>query len=424
MRVLLTSIGSRGDVQPLAVLAGRLRGAGHDVLLAIPPELRQLGDEVGVEVRPIGAGFAALARGQALPTHELGNPVAVWTTYTVLLREIVEGAAADTVAAAEGADVVVASGQQLLAATAAEKVGARYVYAALGPVALQSRSYPSVLGAGGPSNRVTHALSWRAARWMANTTLLAPINRARRGLGLPAVNDVLSHVVSGADHAVLLAASRHVVPAAADWGPHVVQTGFWLPEFVTYEPAAPLRTFLAAPGLPLVYLGFGTMPNRDPLRSLRTVLQAGRQAGVRLLLGGDWGGLGGEGGRDDRQALLVGDVPHAWLFPRVAAVVHHGGAGTTAAGLAASRPTLVVPHLGDQLHWGRLVHQLGVGPRPIARHALTADRLAAALADLVGNADRYGACAESIGVRLRAEDGPAEALPVVLGQTPERLHDT
>ena len=118
-------------------------------------------------------------------------------------------------------------------------------------------------------------------------------------------------------------------------------------------------------GLPTVYVGFGSMAVRDPVRTLRLVLDAGHAAGVRLLLGGDWGGLGGEA-RPGANAFICGDVPHEWLFPRVAAVVHHGGAGTTAAGLRAGKPSLLIPHVGDQFFWGRRVQELGLGPEAIA----------------------------------------------------------
>lgn len=415
MRVVLSSIGSRGDVQPLAALAAALSRAGADVLLAAPAEFRDLADEAGVSLRPLGAGFAHLARQQPLPTHGAGNPVAVWHAFARTLQEVVSSSLEDTLAATEGADVVVASGMQFLAASAAERNGARYVYAALSPTAVRSSVYPPTLIANFPPNAVLHRLGWAATEWLANNTLLALLNRARRGIGLSAVSGVLPHVVYGGAHPLLLPFSQHVCPPAADWPKGAGQTGYWVPTISpVFQPPEPVARFLDA-GPPPVYVGFGTMPSPEPLRTLHRLLEAARRAGVRLLLGGDWRGLGGEGARADARALIApGPIPHQWLFPRVAAVVHHGGAGTTAAGLLAGRPTLVIPHLGDQFFWGRRVHELQAGPRPLPFHALSAEALAPLLADLVGN-DLYAQRSAQLSGELRAENGLSDAVEAVLG---------
>lgn len=203
--------------------------------------------------------------------------------------------------------------------------------------------------------------------------------------------------------------SPAVVPPPADWPPTAHVTGYWTAPAPEWTPPAPLTAFLDA-GAPPVYLGFGSMPDADPAAATGMLLGGLRRAGRRGVLLSGWSGLAPSDSTDD--VLVVGEVPHAWLFPRVAAVLHHGGAGTTAAGLLAGAPTVVVPFFADQFFWGRRVAALGAGPRPVPRERLTAERVAAALSAAVDD-PRFGRAARRLAERLRAEDGVAAAVRVL-----------
>jgi sterol 3beta-glucosyltransferase len=170
-----------------------------------------------------------------------------------------------------------------------------------------------------------------------------------------------------------------------------------------------LERFLAA-GEPPVYVGFGSMAGRNPERTTRIVIAALQQAGLRGVLATGWGGLATN--EVPATLHLLDQAPHDWLFPRMAAVAHHGGAGTTAAGLRAGCPTIICPFFGDQPFWGRRVHELGAGSRPVPQKQLTSDKLAAALRDAVGNASiRRQALA--LRDRIRSEDGIAKAVAII-----------
>nr|WP_272918090.1 glycosyltransferase [Actinomadura rayongensis] len=171
-----------------------------------------------------------------------------------------------------------------------------------------------------------------------------------------------------------------------------------------YEPPADLAAFLAA-GPPPVYAGFGSMVAKDPELTDLTVRTALRVAGLRGIVQGD-------PATSDDDVLAVRDVPHAWLFPRVAAVVHHGGAGTTAAGLRAGVPTIVCPFFGDQPYWGERVAALGAGPSPLPFRSLTVPDLASRLRRATSDPSIRERAAV-VGARLRAEDGIARALDVL-----------
>lgn len=201
---------------------------------------------------------------------------------------------------------------------------------------------------------------------------------------------------------VLHGYSPQLVPTPTDWPTTALTVGAWtLPPAPDCIPPQPLAEFLAA-GPPPVYIGFGSMAGRNPGRVTAIVLEALERSGRRGVLASGWGGLAALA--VPRDVLVIDHAPHDWLFPRVAAVVHHGGAGTTHAGLRAGRPSIICPFFGDQPFWGRRVHALGAGPAPIPQRRLTAARLADAIVAATSDPD-IAASAEVLGRRLRAERG-------------------
>jgi UDP:flavonoid glycosyltransferase YjiC (YdhE family) len=205
--------------------------------------------------------------------------------------------------------------------------------------------------------------------------------------------------------------SAHVVSRPPDWPAHVHVTGYWLPSEDDWQPPPDLLRFLDA-GPPPVFVGFGSMPMRDPQHTTAVVLEALRLSEQRGILGAGWGGLG--------QAALpktvhkVDYVPYSWLFPRMAAVVHHGGSGTTGTGLSAGVPSIVVPFVFDQFFWGRRIAELGVGPEPVPYGRLSARRLATAIASAVSDGAMRQRAAV-LGEQIRAEDGIGNAVRVIEG---------
>jgi sterol 3beta-glucosyltransferase len=209
---------------------------------------------------------------------------------------------------------------------------------------------------------------------------------------------------------VLYGYSPAVLPRPADWDESTHVTGYWFlnPEGAWTPPPA-LVEFLQA-GPPPVYVGFGSMSHREPEETAQLVLQALAQTHQRAILLSGWSGLQGLEAPDS--VFTIDAIPHAWLFPRVAAVVHHGGAGTTAAGLRAGVPSVVIPFFGDQTFWGQRIAQLGVGPAPIPRQKLTVERLAQAIGQ-AANDREMRQHASSLGSTIRAEDGIARAVAIM-----------
>jgi sterol 3beta-glucosyltransferase len=200
------------------------------------------------------------------------------------------------------------------------------------------------------------------------------------------------------------------MPGPSDWPDNVHITGYWFLDDNS-KPSQELVDFLDK-GEPPVYIGFGSMSGRKPEKVSATVVEALEKAGVRGIIATGWGGLEADDLPDS--ILKIDQAPHEWLFPKVSAVVHHGGAGTTAAGLRAGRPTIICPFFGDQPFWGQRMVKLGVGSKPIPQRRLTADKLAAAIREVISNPDIRKAAA-TLGDTIRSENGVVKAVEIVEG---------
>jgi sterol 3beta-glucosyltransferase len=204
----------------------------------------------------------------------------------------------------------------------------------------------------------------------------------------------------------LTTVSRHVFQRPADWDHHWQVTGFLFDDDPDWTPPQDLIDFLRAGEAP-VYIGFGSMPDSKPEATTRMIIEAVQKAGKRAVILTGWAGFGIHDVPDNIHILKY--APHNWLFPQMSAVVHHGGSGTTASGMRAGVPTVVVPHQGDQGFWGRTVKKLDVGTAPIPRKKLTADNLAAAITEATTNPTMQ-ANARALGEKIQQEDGLAEAV--------------
>jgi UDP:flavonoid glycosyltransferase YjiC (YdhE family) len=170
-----------------------------------------------------------------------------------------------------------------------------------------------------------------------------------------------------------------LIPKPQDWASHISISGFFFLSLASnYTPAEDLIAFLDA-GPPPVYIGFGSIVVDDPNAMTQLIFDAVAKSGQRALVSKGWGGFGADDLSIPEGVFMLGNVPHDWLFQRVSCVVHHGGAGTTAAGIAAGKPTVVVPFFGDQPFWGSMVARAGAGPQPILHKELNSGNLAAAI---------------------------------------------
>ena len=397
MRVLLSTIGSRGDVQPLVALGSALKALGHDVRLCVPPDFREWIEGLDMPVTPIGPELRST--GKARPSGGSITPEQ--------RRRMLEGTVAaqfDTIAtAARGCDLMVgATALQVAAPSVAESMGIPYVFVAYCPAVLPSRHHAppvlTMLGDAPVPQMSDYSELWTrdAQRW--NDTWLPLISARREALGMSPIADVRRYVHT--DRPWLACdATLGPWPDAADGA--VFQTGAWiLPD---ERPLAPeLEAFLDA-GTPPIYFGFGSI--RAPDELARVMIESVRAVGRRAIVSRGWAEL--ELVDDKPDCLAIGEVNQQALFRRVAAVVHHGGAGTTHAAARAGAPQVVIPQHYDQHYWARRVHELGIGTAHASK-VPTTDSLARALERTLapGVAGRARAIALQVrgdGARVAAE---------------------
>lgn len=411
MLIVILAAGTRGDVQPAIALGVGLRARGHRVRLFVGAEFGTWVASHGLEVATASFAIREMMQspiGRAW-AEEGTNPLRQVRLMKALI-DAFPAATDDAWAACQGADAIIGSfTTDVYATSIAEKLGVPQLSAWLQPPFVPTREGTATNNAPLPGRRsVLNALFTRFAvepvMWRLYGAQDARLRREILGLppqGWSRVRSTLARTPK------LLGYSRHVVPHPPDWPATLHTTGYWfLDEGRDWTPPPDLARFLAADSPP-VYIGFGSMTAEDAPRLTRLIVEAVGRAGVRAVLHGGWAGLGS--GELPPAIFPLDAAPHEWLFPRLAAVVHHGGAGTTAAGLRAGIPTVTVPHLGDQPFWGRRVAELGAGPRPIPKGRLTAERLAAAIRQAVDDPvmrQRAGA----LGAAIRAEDGIATAV--------------
>jgi vancomycin aglycone glucosyltransferase len=405
VRIVLSADGTRGDLQPQIELGARLSAAGHDVVLCGPPDFAAQAASRGVRFVPCGAS----ARGFLTenPAALDGHPARALREGMRYVRLHLETRIATLVELARGADLVVGAGAELAASTAAEASGVAYRYLVYCPAVLPSREHGPIFtpwqGLPESMNRLLWSLVLHPVDWSMRR-VLAP---ARRRLGLdPAVSAF--HLLVGARP--LLAADPSLARAPADSPLAVDQVAALHP--LDGEPLpAKLESFLEA-GPPPVYLGFGSMPDADPAATTRTLVDAVTRLGCRAVIGSGWAELGA--GPLPEGVLAIGAVSHPALFARCAAIVHHGGAGTTTSAARAGVPQVIVPHVADQFYWARRVAQLGLAGPAVPRRRLDAARLAAALESVLDN-ELVAERASELGARLRAEAAQSDPVRGLVG---------
>ncbi|MFZ1757455.1 MAG: glycosyltransferase, partial [Caldilineaceae bacterium] len=382
MRLTIIASGSRGDVQPYVALGKGLQQAGHGVRLLTHENYATLVAAHELEFWPMRGDVQAVAQSAEMQALlEKGNFLAITAHTAKLAKEAALHWAEDGLASCQGTDLILAGiGGMNTGIALAEKLGIPFVQAPVVPftptAAFPGALFPQAVGRlGGTVNRFSHHLV-RQVMWQGFRG--ADSAARQQVLGLPPApffGPYRSPSLVG--QPVLCGVSPSVIPQPADWGENVHMTGYWfLDAEDDWTPPPALADFLAA-GPPPVAIGFGSMSNRNPAEMTRLLVAALAQAGQRAVLLSGWQGMATTDLPDS--ILMIESAPHAWLFPRTAATVHHGGAGTTAAALRAGKPSLVIPFFGDQPFWGQRIADLGVGPAPIPRKRLAVDNLAQAI---------------------------------------------
>ncbi len=414
MQIMIIAIGSRGDVQPYVALGKGLKAAGHSVRLATHENFESLVSSHGLAFYSMKGNVQAFMEDpENRKLLESGNFLAINARAAKASQQAAIDWAKGGLVAAQGVNLLIAGvGGLFLGVALAEKLKIPFLQAYIFPFT-PTKAFPALLfpqfisKLGGAVNRLSHHV-FRQIMWQGSRT--GDKLARQQVLNLPTApfwgNYGSVHLQR---YPILYGLSPSVIAKPSDWQNTHITSYWFLDEAPDWSPPLALLEFLKR-GSPPVFIGFGSMVSRNPEETADLVLRAIALTGQRAILQSGWSGLSK---RDlPETVFMVDSVPHSWLFPRVAAVVHHGGAGTTAAGLRAGVPTIVIPFFGDQPFWGQRVAALGVGTAPIPRKQLTAERLAKAIHRVVS--DRaMRECAAAIGAKIQAEDGVAKAVAIV-----------
>jgi sterol 3beta-glucosyltransferase len=403
----MVTSGSMGDVAPYTGLGVGLRDAGHDVTVATHAPFADAVAGVGLPFLPIPGDLREVlpqARGQDGRSSGT-DPRALLTLLRIarpLVAELGAGIA-DVVARHRPDALLLSTVVAPLGYQVAEAAGIPWAGLFLQPIH-PTGAFGSVLIGGRSLGAPVNRFVARGVEAGTRSLYARPVRDLRASLGLPRESMRSLQRRQQDRWPTFHGFSPAVVPRPPDWPASHRVVGYWWPARpIGWTPPPGLEDFIAA-GAPPVFIGFGSMAPGHGERLAEVVLAAVRAAGVRAVVQAGWAGMA----VTSDAVLSIGAVPHDWLFPKMAAVVHHAGAGTTAAGLRAGVPAVAVPVLADQPFWARRLHELGVAPAPIPFSALTAERLAAALRVVTTN-PHHAARAQAIAAQMANEDA---AVPV------------
>lgn len=413
MRITIFAAGSQGDIQPCLRLGKGLKQSGFEVLLAAPQNFSALSWEQGVLFHPLRGDVQEIMAGETgrkFMERNGANPIQSILAMRKMLGPIAVQMAEDALEASREAETFITLAVLApFGKTIAEICGIPLILAEPTPM-LPAGDFPA------PGFPIQRNLG-RLLNHLSGFMMLQVIWQWYR----PFVNEFRSRyslrTLKGSDLYRILtstpllgAYSPTVIPHPRDWSEDMHITGYWFQEDAgDWRPSAELETFLKAGEAP-TYVGFGSMSGRDPERFAKIVIEALAKSGQRGVIATGWGGMSVM--KVPGNVFVLDSAPHGWLFPRMSAVVHHGGAGTTAEGLRAGVPSVIIPFTFDQPFWGQRVQSLGAGPQPIQATRLNADKLSDAILRAVNDTEMRRR-AEEVGKAIRAEDGLGNAVKIV-----------
>jgi len=401
MKIVLVTVGSRGDVQPMLALSLAIQKEGHDVLLAGPPEKAEWANAYGCPFHPLGNNLTAFIDSMTR-VHSMG---AALRFVTYMYKEMM--AQFDVLPQIiAGADLVVGASLTFALSSVAEHLGVPYRFIAFCPQILPSGSHPFPAFKTQGLPRWYNRMTWWIRRNIDRVGLTRMLNKRRRNLGLKPVKDAWVNVLG--PH-VITASDKEIVNVPEDLVIHATQTGYLhLHQEKGHD--SPLERFLDS-GPPPLYAGFGSMPKPDQARNVATIVKAARIARQRVVIAKFWDEPSEFGDAED--VFFIKGYPHLDLFPRMSAVIHHGGAGTTATTAISGVPQIIVPHILDQYYWGYHILKSGLGPRPIWRARLTSRRLASAISECLFN-EQFRMKAELVSMQIRQRNSLSMTVQEIL----------
>ena len=415
LKLSIIAIGSRGDIQPCVALGRGLADVGYDVRFVTMATYEDMVREQGLDFFAVEGDAKALT-GDFMNADMVQGGRNLFVMFRSMMRTF--GAMTQSYEAAFANETLFDSDAILSQLPAgfygydlAESLNVPYFALSVIPQEVTGAwplsLFPSRRSFGPRYNRLTYRIGQQLA-WQ---PFRKSVNRFRRGLGLPSTSFTWGNIKRMAREAVpvIQGFSPHVIPTQPEWSDHIHTTGYWVLDEPEWQPSEALLAFLDAGPAP-VFIGFGSMPVADPQQTTALILEALQRSGKRGLLHTGWANLGADDLPDD--VFLLDYAPYGWLFPQMAAVIHHGGSGTSGLALRSGVPSMIVPFTADQPFWGERTHDLGVGPKPIAFSELTVDNLTQAIQQMTTD-QAMQVQARHLREAMAGEDGIARAVAII-----------
>ncbi|KAH7020386.1 UDP-glucose,sterol transferase [Ilyonectria destructans] len=421
LNIVIQVVGSRGDVQPFIALGNELQKYGHRVRIATHGAFQDFVQKAGLEFFSIGGDPAELM------AYMVKNPGLMPSMQSLragdvqskrkMVAEILHGCWMSciepdlTTGTPFVAEAIIANPPSFAHVHCAQALGIPLRMMFTMPWT-RTRAFCHPLanlsdkGSGIPPGAANY-VSYMAVEWLTWQGLGDVVNAWRHTLDLePVPFSEGPGLIETLNIPFTYCWSPVLIPKPSDWAPHIDVCGFFFRDTPDYSPDPELREFMQR-GPPPIYIGFGSIVVDDPAKLTTTIVAAVKKTGVRAIISKGWSKLGQNQPADD-DIFYLGDCPHEWLFQHVAAVIHHGGAGTTACGLANGRPTVIVPFFGDQPFWGAMVSSAGAGPPPIPQKQLDSQNLAEAIRFCFS--PEASSAAGAIAETMRSEPGVSRAV--------------
>ena len=405
MRITMLTIGSTGDVRPYILLGLELQSRGHNITIATFSRFREMIEKEGIHFFPLSGDAEKLM-------SSIMSPSSSGITYLSRLEKSIKSVAPqliqDMADSCASADAMICNFFGSVYYSIAEKYNIPCIqthFFPMDPTRNQPISSVRHQHLGAVLNESTYRVGYLLISTVEKHYLTTW--KKKNGVSLRHIKSLPDYRAGNHPIPVIYAVSPLIMPRPADWNSHIQMSGFWFDESpVSWSPPADLESFLSREPVAPIYIGFCSMTGHSMNRVMAIVLHTLHSSGTRAIVNLGWSG---QQLRSNHAVYFTNYISHDWLFPRVRAVVHHGGAGTTAAGLRYGRPTLTIPFAGDQSFWGNRVHALGCGPRPIARDKLTVQNLTKALLDINNHYESYASEAGKIMNGLAQEHGVSTA---------------
>ncbi|MCA1012041.1 glycosyltransferase [Halobacillus halophilus] len=407
MRISILTTGTRGDTQPFIALGKELKSLGHEVKLAGFENYQQLVERHELNFHPIKGDISEISKEMAKSSIKSDNPIQFFTSFRKMkpyIKDKQMGMQEDLYEACVDAEAIIYHPGAAIGQFVGELKGIPTILASPFPMG-PTEEYPALIfyqmQFGKKFNLFTHKL-FEKGFWM---TVKPSVRQywKRQFDTLPESFQNPFSKEQTKDHLALASVSRHVFQEPKK---NIRWFGYWFldEDLSSWNPPEDLQNFLSE-GPPPVYVGFGSIYDDQALETTELVIDALRKAGQRGILATGWNST--EDIEETENMYFIESVPHSWLFPKLSGVVHHGGAGTTAAAFRAGIPSFVIPHGNDQYAWGKRTEELGVGPSPVPRKKLTVENLAEGIREMQGEGIKSNAY--TLGKNIQLENGAGDA---------------